>query len=526
MVVVVCAAINLSIYLLRRGREVDYENEVDDIKANRLPLVSPFDGYFSPIPSEIRTPTWVSAVGGLLSPPSALNLQSQSPAGLLTVRRGGRTFVLTFGHAWTKLEPRWLEHDFGRRVALNLIRENDLVEIRAEQVFARWHVASERAPRATSVDEFGVEFERDLVAAVEGLSSESIFGKIVRGATSFRCSADISKLPSLLDRSLTLFASDAYTKRWPNIDNLSPVTDPIKVAALEQKLDADLAAGHGTRRVVLSTPSQRRGEALTAASYVFGRLAKNSATTPYLTFSGWDGHAQRHNIPLTVEGARRTPIHLLDEDANEAGECTAYDCFGYEADLNNQPHILSSGIWYEAVPNFVAKVNRVISQLGPPAKGLAAWNGTDEEGVYNAGCAIGDKSFLHFDAKNVWYGGAGSRFEFCDLMHLRSKTLYFAKIPLRSSHMSHLVEQVRRTASLFFNPDAGFRKALDKKVKAHYANQAEDWLNSRPQLGEWTLCFVSLGRTAKSLPFFAKCSLANACNDLRRGGHKVAFLKV
>jgi hypothetical protein len=30
-------------------------------------------------------------------------------------------------------------------------------------VFAKWHLASERAPRASSVDEFGVEFDRDLI---------------------------------------------------------------------------------------------------------------------------------------------------------------------------------------------------------------------------------------------------------------------------------------------------------------------------------------------------------------------------
>lgn len=92
--------------------------------------------------------------------------------------------------------------------------------------------------------------------------------------------------------------------------------------------------------------------------------------------------------------------------------------------------------------------------------------------------------------------------------------------------MSHLVEQVRRTVGLFFNPDAGFRKALDKKVGRHYPRLAKEWRQSRPHVGDWTLCFVSMGRAARDLPFFAKCSLANACNDLRRSGHKVAFLKV
>jgi uncharacterized protein (TIGR04141 family) len=517
--------VSLSIFLLRQGRESDYDSGIGDSRASRVELRS-LNGYFSPVPAELRTPRWVSAINSILASPTTSNLQSQSPAGLLLIRRGTRTFILTFGHAWMKLQLDWLERDFGRRVALNLIGESDIVEIRAEQVFARWHLASERAPRATSVDEFGVEFDRDLVAVVEGKSSDPIFGKIVRGGTSLRCTSDFATLPDILDRSLIQFASTEYKKRWPDIDNLSPVTDLTTIAALEQQLDSDLAAGRGSKRVVLSSPSQRSGEALAAASYVVGRLSKNPASTPYLTFAGWEGYAKRSKIPISVDSAKKTRVHLLDENAVETAECSAFDCFGYEASLNNQPHILSSGVWYEAVPAFVSKIDRSVTSLPAPTTKLLPWNGTDEEGVYNLGCATHNSTLLHFDAKNVWYGGGGSRFEFCDLMHLPSKTLFFAKNPLRSAHMSHLVEQVRRTAGLFFNPDPAFRRALDKKVTKHYPKLAKQWRASRPLAGEWTLCFVSLGRTAKDLPFFAKCSLANACSDLRRIGHKVAFLKV
>ena len=438
------STISLSIFLLRKGREADYDREVGDDRASRVDLAS-LDGYFSPIPATLRAPKWVTAINGILPSSAALNLQSQSPAGLLLVRQGARTFVLTFGHAWMKLQTDWLERDFGRRVALNLIGENDLVEIRAEQVFARWHLASERAPRATSVDEFGVEFDRDLVAVVEGVSSDPIFGKIVRGGTSLRCVADLATLPSILDQCLLQFASTAYTKRWPDIDNLSPVTDLTTVAALEKQLDADLAAGRGPKRVVLSTPSQRNGEALTAASYVVGRLSRNPASTPYLTFAGWEGYARRSNIPISVDGARKTRVHLLDENAAETVECSAFDCFGYEANLSNKPHILSSGVWYEAVPTFVSKIDRSVTTLPAPVKKLLSWNGTDDEGAYNLGCAGQDASLLHFDKATVWYGGGQSKFEFCDLMHLPSKTLFFAKNPLDSQTKCNAAEsQVAR----------------------------------------------------------------------------------
>jgi uncharacterized protein (TIGR04141 family) len=87
----------------------------------------------------------VESIRSVLQNPNGLSLDSQSPAGLLVVRRSGNAFVLSFGHAWQKLQPQWVEPDFGLRVALNAIPRNKLIEIRAEQVFARRHIANERA---------------------------------------------------------------------------------------------------------------------------------------------------------------------------------------------------------------------------------------------------------------------------------------------------------------------------------------------------------------------------------------------
>jgi uncharacterized protein (TIGR04141 family) len=81
------------------------------------------------------------------------------------------TFVLSFGHAWQKLENRSLQIDFGLRVALNTIPCDTLIGVRVEQVFAKYHIANERAPRVSFVDVFGVAFDRDLVGCLEGLSS-------------------------------------------------------------------------------------------------------------------------------------------------------------------------------------------------------------------------------------------------------------------------------------------------------------------------------------------------------------------
>ena len=110
----------------------------------------------------------------ILQNPSTPALLGRSPTGLLVLTRGPKTFAVTFGHAWRQFKDEWREIDFGRKVAQNSIPREQLLEIRAEQVFAKWHISNEGAPRASSVEEFGVELDRDLVAVIEGVPTETV----------------------------------------------------------------------------------------------------------------------------------------------------------------------------------------------------------------------------------------------------------------------------------------------------------------------------------------------------------------
>jgi uncharacterized protein (TIGR04141 family) len=69
------------------------------------------------------------------------------------------------------------------------------------------------------------------------------------------------------------------------------------------------------------------------------------------------------------------------------------------------------------------------------------------------------------------YGGNQSKFEFCDLLYMQSKTMYFPKIASKSSGMSHLVEQVRRTTELLFSADGTYRQALAKVFKKQHVGE-------------------------------------------------------
>jgi len=515
----------LSIYLLRADK-VDAFEQALRTKVLGLPLAEPWDGYLVTMQSPRKPPDWEKLLLPLLRNSAPLSLSTESPGALLVLRFSGKVFALTFGHGRTRLQDDWLEHSFGRRVALNSIDPGKLVEVNLEQVFAKWHVASERAPRASSVDEFDVEFDRDLVASIEGISSRKIFGKKLRGSTNLRVDVPFSKLREVLDSAARHFDSDEYKKHWPEIDNIDPVDDDTLTEALDAGLDADLKAGKAQKRLVLFTPTYRHDADRVIDSYVFGRRAQTAVKRPYLLVESWESYLEEHDLEPTVANARQTPVHLLSGGEEEPKRSTAYQCFGYHLSLNQKEYILSSGTWYEVAGDFLQKISLELAKIPAPKGKLPDWLPTETEPQYNSRCGR-MPGFVSMDAKHIVVGGNQSKFEFCDTLHLQSKTLYFAKIPSKSSGMSHLLEQTRRTAELFFAPgDSTYRKALARAIKTHHKGVPTDWLAEKPRNGDWNLCLVSLGRKKEDLPFFAKCGLARLCRELRRQGHELSFLNV
>jgi uncharacterized protein (TIGR04141 family) len=517
--------LSLTVFLLRSD-QLEKVKQAFLADQTSSPLVPPLEGLFIPMPAAQRSPVWVNSVQSILQSANMPALLGQSPAGLLLITRGTKTFAITFGHAWQQLKDEWLEIDFGRRVALNSIPRDQVVEIRAEQVFAKWHVANERAPRASSVDEFGVEFDRDLVGVFGGVPEKSLIstlGNNIRGGTSLKVTVPFNTLEAVLDKASVQFDSTAYKKTWPEIDTIMPITDPNLISQLEAQIDADIAAGKTKNKIVLFIPTRRNEDYWSGESYVFGRMSKYPFQTPYLTIDSWLSYLQKQNVSPSVTEARKTPIHVLDDQKNEFQAPTVFQCMGYETSLNTQPYILSGGIWYEVVASFLKKVNDTAKGMPLPKTNVVLWNPGEKEPDYNKRCAT-KRGFLLFDAKNIHYGGNQSKFEFCDFLDLKTKTLFFAKISTSSSGISHLVEQVRRTAELLFNTDGEYRAILKDVFKKIHPNAQRAWLDARPANHEWKLCMVSLGKDASKLPFFARSGVVRAYNELTRRGHFVSFV--
>lgn len=522
--------ISVSVYLLKKSKTAEAQEQIQAVASAVYSLIDEIPGgAFIVLPADAEAPRWLDPISELFAPGADPELEGQSPGAILWVPRGDKTFVFTFGYGHSKVKGEWLEPEFGKIVALSIVTQGQVREVRAEQVFARRHIASERAPRASAVREFGFEANRDLVTAVEGVPEPAYwpaFGTKVRGGVSFKFDLDVAKLGETLDRIIERFDSNDYRRRWPQANNLVPVRDDEKVLQLDALLDGLLTGPNPDALISLAAPGERSGDEAYPQHFVIGRNSKGAATSPYLMFASWRRHVHDKENQLGVNAAKETAVHLLNEDNKEINTCTMYHCIGAEVDLGGVTHVLSSGNWYAADRDFIENTMRKLAMLGAPAVALAAWNTIDNEGPYNEAAAAADPDLWLFDKELVSYGGGASRFEYCDIMHLPTKTLYFVKHPVGSAGVSHLCEQVRRTAELFFDMDPSYRRKLAEKVIGVGRGWSTDWLNERQKPHEWDLCLVLMGKQVDALPFFAKCGIAWLLGELQRRGFKVSFQAV
>lgn len=510
--------LHISIYLLKKSRHDEF-NKMTRTLVDGVPLQNELEGKFFPLPGERKPPNWLGHVETVLNQDeNKIDINSEHAAGLLYIYLKGELFVIPFGTGWQKIDQLWVVPDFGRKVALNSISADSLVGVRAEQVMAGWHISDERSPVATNVKKFAVEFDRDLVSVIEGRTEIKEFGEAIRGGTSLRVSVDFNQLQTTLEVALQKYSSNAYVKYWPEIDNLTPVLDTVLITDLDNELDTLISRKPHAIQLTLATPLLREGVAVTGISYIIGRWNKNSATTPYLSVGAWESWLARHKKSKCIKEAKDTPVHLLDHNSDRIKKVSIYECFGCEIPFTGRQYILSSGQWYEVEVNYVKKVNGRLSKIKAPNKKLQQWDGKLYEDQYNELCMHRDryKDLYDMDAKCTSYGGGHSRFEFCDLLSLKDKTLYFAKIPTKASDCSHLVEQVRRTVELFYSANPEFRNRLKKVIKKYYPQLNSTWLDKRPMPQEWQLCLVLLGKAPLELPFFARCGLYILLKELEK----------
>ena len=155
----------LSIYLVKE--EFTKENEY--IKGNYpCDRLSDTKHLYSKM-GQLRCPSWVGAFFGNDESYQEM-FKTQTTSAVLSVKVTNRIFLLAFGFGRAMINPDAIVDDFGLKVTLGAIGPDDIRKVSLKAIGGNQKMSQEQMPSKSSIGDFSVDINRDLVDMISGVS--------------------------------------------------------------------------------------------------------------------------------------------------------------------------------------------------------------------------------------------------------------------------------------------------------------------------------------------------------------------
>jgi len=509
----------LSIFLVKKGTKLE-----DLIEPSHSPKPIPIrvGAVASTLFTEKKDPhppKWVSffenAVGSSLD-----DLQTSSASALLVVPMANRTFAVAFGYGRHMLNPAVIDPTFGLRATLNSVAADKIRSIDMKTFEAASTQTREQASKDTSIGDFGLNVERDVLRAVVGTPFDPTLGSRLSGKDSLtaNCRATIETLPEFLQAYLARSLDTTYKKHFSWVDNILEVRDPITIQKLDEALICVLLEG-GDPKTWLAIPELIDWQRISKVSYSSAASAARYDDVHLKHFL-----ATVKGKHLSEEYLRRRSVVAWQADGDQIYEkWPVYRCLCTELTIGNATYILSDGSWYQVNKDFVAVIDEAIQKIPPSAIVTPQYGVGEIEGDFNKRFASSVAGACCVDAKLIQYGGGKSSIEFCDV-YTPAKQMIHVKKYTGSSALSHLFAQGTVAATAFVS-DERFRVEANNLLPPALRIKAP---SKKPAASDFEVAFMVASRSLSSLtlPFFSRVTLRNAYIQLSTYGYAVTLSKI
>jgi uncharacterized protein (TIGR04141 family) len=457
------------------------------------------------------------------------DLNQSSKGALVFVPANGRWFALSFGHVHHNLKDAAYEYDFGLRITLNCVDPDKLKSTDTLQPSGAIRQRTQ-LPTAADLTVFDIDSDSTILKSLTGKVKEEhkeLF-RHATGASNLRISstAEPEKLSDLCTALLALYKEETFKTAFPDIQNISPVRDPVVIDALNAKLVDAFRVND--EALSLSAPEIQDFNSSYGASYAgagSGKLFSDIEIADYRAYL-IDGGID----PATVDLDTLRKHHLLI--TNEDGSFV-YDRYPIFRSLLHDTTLpggatyhLREGNWYLVEPKYVAKL---AAFLDPRCKDttLPNFNHADE-GAYNEAAAKAPAGRICLDRTSITPKGQKA-VEPCDIYEVANgkAVLHHVKISTLSGPLSHLFNQGTNSVNLIRSEP----ESLDnlKKLVTARADPA-GLAGALKPLEEDQLKVVFGIITAKdkakkslNLPLFSRISLMRSLKELKRMGIESEF---
>lgn len=513
---------SLTIFLIKKGI-VDLKEIIPQhaqLEQQEVQLTTKLSGTLFYTSSKPLPPRWVRRF--FKDYASELNLKVTSVSAVLLVNLKQRTFAVTFGQGRHLLEPDAYEERFGLHATLNSIDPDKLRTVDKETFEANPLRSRSQASKASTIAEFGVNIDQDIVRAVCGAPKDKDLGSIMAGrdALSVRVAVDLATLADKLRAYLAKSEESGYKRDFGWIDNISEVRNATEVNNLDDLLIAQL------------NQKSRVGVWLAIPALIdwmdFGGFRYLSPTTGIedddVAIEMFLISAKEY-LPVNIEFLKKHKIYWIDSTGNSVKEqWSIYKCINAEVTKDSSTFILTNGAWYKIDKDYLKELNGDLKEIEESTFVLPNW-GDETEAIYNSrvktelgsDVALMDQELIHLKGET---GGI----EFCDLF-FKDKKIIHVKRYGGSSVLSHLFWQATVSAELFISEER-FRKALNPLLPE--THKLAD-VQKRPEPSEYEIVFA-IGSEIPGvlrLPFFSKISFRNTYRRLKDGlAFSVSYQKI
>lgn len=450
-------------------------------------------------------------------------------------------FAIVFGFAGRHLlrSGCW-QRGYGLRTALNLIYPRDaphtdpgrLIGVEAKTRSRQTMRSRRQASRATTLEEFDVDRFRDVVGAASGRPADiGAWGARVTGADAIYLNPTIvfDQLPGLCRRLIESHNQDDYKDQFDWLDDLQPVADRDRIAAIEADV-VDALINSNTGHLDLSPPEIVDWTQVDGFRFHFDRrrdVRPDLRLVDYL--EGIDGRGGLGQ--LTIEFLKNRNVFALDRNGQQGHKWSVWECLIGEFETDQGTVVLDEGEFFDVSPTYLDQLNKYIDRIHHPAVRLPVADGAMRESEYNLSVAQTVQGCLLLDTKTVASPGQTTPVEICDILTHDHEFVHI-KRHLGSSDLSHLFSQGSVSASVLHD-DPTTRGRMRQVIREASGNDPlfdfivadaippSDFVVVYGVIANWR------GRSlADALPFFSKVNLRTHTNELRRRGYGVAFAQI
>ena len=514
----------LNIFLMKDGVELAdvVAADITNLDETQLRQGLNFEGLIYTKRTPANPPSWQSFVQAGAATRLGV-LLNQSASCLLVIKTDGRVFAIAFGFGRHWIDDRHIVRRFGMIVTLNVVHPERIRSIDREEFDTIQRKTRSQTSVSSSISNFGLNIQRDLMRSVTGEPEEREFAAHVTGADNLIISASLTiyQLGSKCRDALRHFGSTRYRDRYSWIDNFVRITDPVIITELDGALVQSIRSGE-TGNIFLTPPDtldtqEHRG-------FRFPNERKGAALHDDLRLEELFEVIDPSTI--SIEGLKQKKIReYRGDESSTPRKYSIYNAVIFECPRGGKLYALTTGEWFEIAQDHVTLVRDQIARIRDhdELQLISARNG-EVEGEYNRRAAEASNNALALlDAQPVFYGGGHSQIEICDLLSL-DRVFIHVKAKSKAATMSHLFAQGVNSAQAF--RDARFRQlALERCPASHH----EIFLNE-PRASDFKITYAVItqadGDLRDVLPFFSKQSLANAAVALNNIGYEVRLKKI